>query len=187
MRVDPDNRLFGRMSRRRLEAEEIRDSLLSAAGRLDSTMGGPAIRDFKAPRRSVYIMTVRSDRTGFGPLFDIADSTAHIERRTVSTVAPQALFLLNNPFALEQARMTARRLLAEKAADDTERIRLVYMLLYGRPANADEIRIGMDFLAKARRGPAGRVASPGAPNVEEAAWTTYSQILLSANEFMYID
>ena len=79
----------GRMNRRRLEAEEVRDSLLAVAGRLDRTAGGPAMRDFNAPRRTLYLMTIRSDRSGFGPLFDQADSTAPVDRRTVSTVAPR--------------------------------------------------------------------------------------------------
>ena len=63
-----------------------------------ATRGGPAVRDFNAPRRTLYLMTIRSDRTGFGPLFDAADPTAPVDKRTVSTVAPQALFLLNHPF-----------------------------------------------------------------------------------------
>ena len=186
LRIDPDNRLFGRMNRRRLEAEEVRDSLLDAAGRLDTAMGGPAVRDLKTPRRTVYVMTIRSDRTGFGPLFDMADSTNLVDRRTVSTVAPQALFLLNDPFAIEQARSLSRRLLAE-AKDDAARIDRAYRLLYGRPASPEEARIGQAFLARARKAPTASMAGPGAPNVEETAWTAYSQILLSANEFMYVD
>src|SRR5215831_5901873 len=83
--ADPDNRLFGRMNRQRLEAETIRDNLLAVAGRLDFTMGGKATRDFTSPRRSLYQMTIRSDRSGFGPLFDMADSDAPVARRTVST------------------------------------------------------------------------------------------------------
>ncbi len=97
---DPDNLLLGRMNRRRLEAEALRDSVLAVSGRLDRTAGGPAVRDFAAPRRTLYLTTIRSDRSGFGPLFDTADPTAPVEKRTISTVAPQALFLLNHPFML---------------------------------------------------------------------------------------
>ena len=92
------------MNRRRLESEAIRDSLLAVAGRLDPTMGGPSYRDFNVPRRTLYLMTIRSDRSSFGPLFDAADSTAMVDTRVVSTVAPQALFLLNNPFVLDAGR-----------------------------------------------------------------------------------
>src|SRR5262249_10518877 len=74
VKADPDNRLFGRMARRRLESEAIRDALLAVGGRLDTTMGGPSVRDFAAPRRTVYLMTIRSDRSSFGPLFDAADA-----------------------------------------------------------------------------------------------------------------
>src|SRR5437763_15978962 len=76
LNADPGNRLFGRMNRRRLEAEALRDALLAVAGRLDPAMGGPAYRDLATPRRTLYLMTIRSDRSSFGPLFDAADSTA---------------------------------------------------------------------------------------------------------------
>ena len=64
------------MNRRRLEAEALRDRVLAVSGRLDRTMGGPAVRDFASPRRTLYLMTIRSDRSGYGPLFDTADPTA---------------------------------------------------------------------------------------------------------------
>jgi hypothetical protein len=172
LKADPDNLLFGRMNRRRLEAEAVRDNLLAVAGRLDHQPGGKAVRDFNSPRRTLYQMTVRSDRSGFGPLFDVADPTAIVDRRTVSTVAPQALFLLNHPFVLEQARTVAGRIRAEKS-DDTQRLETLYMRLYGRPPSADEARIGKEFLS--RSGPA------------EKAWEEYCQILLCANEFIYVD
>ena len=118
---DPENHLLSHMNRRRLEAEAVRDSLLAAAGRLDRTPGGPALRDFNVPRRTVYLMTIRSDRSGFGPLFDAADSTALVDRRTVSTVAPQALFLMNNPFILAQTKALAKRV-TDGDKDDRARI-----------------------------------------------------------------
>ena len=72
---DPDNRLFGRMNRRRLEAEAIRDSLLAVAGRLDATRGGPAFTDLAVPRRTLYLMSARTgaNTSDFGRLFDRAD------------------------------------------------------------------------------------------------------------------
>jgi hypothetical protein len=169
---DPDNLLFGRMNRRRLEAEALRDSMLAVSGKLDRTSGGPAIRDFAVPRRTLYVMTIRSDRSGFGPLFDSADPTAPVEKRTISTVAPQALFLLNNPFVLEQTQALAKRILAADK-DDEARIKSVYALLYGRPPAAEEAAIGRDFLKRAGGG--------------ETAWQEYAEVLLCANEFIYID
>ena len=69
--------------------------------------GGVADRDFATPRRTIYQMTIRSDRTGFGPLFDAADPTAPVDRRIDSTVAPQALFLMNHSFVAVQAKAAA--------------------------------------------------------------------------------
>jgi hypothetical protein len=172
LRLDPDNRLFSRQTRRRLTAEELRDSLLAVAGRLDRAPGGPADRDFARPRRTVYQMTVRSDRSGFGPLFDAADPTAPVDRRTESTVAPQALFLLNHPFAREQAKALAKRLLAEPAGDNAERIGRAYRLAYGRPPTAAEVRVGRELLR-------------GSP--DEAAWAAYCEVLLCTNELMFVD
>src|SRR5262249_59320537 len=108
--LDQDNRLCGRMNRRRLEAEAVRDNLLAVCGRLDRTPGGPAVRDFANSHRTLYLMTIRSDRSSFGPLFDAADATAMVDQRTVSTVAPQALFLLNHQFVWQQSRALARRI-----------------------------------------------------------------------------
>ncbi len=169
--ADPENRLFGRVDRRRLESEAVRDSLLAAAGRLDRTLGGPSTQDFANPRRTLYQMTIRSDRSSFGPLFDAADATAMVDRRTVSTVAPQALFLLNHPLVLDAARDLARRMLAEGPADQSGRIERAYALLFGRPPTASEVEIGVGLL-----GTGG-----------EAEWMAYGQVLLCTNEMIYID
>ena len=186
LRFDPDNHLFGRMNRMRLEAEALRDNLLSVSGRLDVTMGGPAYRDFNTPRRSVYLMTIRSDRSGFGPLFDAADPTATMDHRTNSNVAPQALFLMNDPFAIAQTKTLAKRLMGA-AADDPQRIATAYRLLYGRPPTSSETAIGVAFLGRMLHKP--QEKSAATPNDEPGmrAWQAYSQILLCANEFLYLD
>jgi cytochrome c553 len=172
--ADPDNRLFGHMNRQRLEAEIIRDNLLAVGGQLDFTMGGKATPDFNSSRRSLYQMTVRSDRTGFGPLFDMADSTAPVPTRAVTTVAPQALFLLNHPFVMKQKAALAQRILQdERIHDHQARIEKVYVLLYGRLPTEEELGIGLDFLT--RQGPTTDV------------WESYCEILLCANEFIYVD
>lgn len=167
--ADADNRWFGRMNRRRLESEAIRDSLLSVGGRLNPERGGLSVRDFKTPRRTLYITTIRSDRAGYGPLFDAADSTASVDRRTVSTVAPQALFLMNDPFILEQSQALAKRLSA--VTDEKARISEAYQLLFGRAPSLAETAIGLKFLG-AR---------------ESNIWEQYCQILLCSNEFVYVD
>jgi hypothetical protein len=177
LKLDPDNRLFSRMNRKRLEAEAVRDNLLAVSGKLDLTMNGPATRDFAGSRRTLYLMTVRSDKSGFGPLFDAADPESSVDRRTISTVAPQALFLLNDPFVLDITKALTRRLLANKAASDGERIQSAYVLLYGRPPTEEERGIGEKFLR--------RLTDRG--HKADAAWAAYCQVLLCANEFIYVD
>lgn len=183
LRSDPDNRLFGRMNRQRLESEALRDNLLAVAGRLDATMGGPAYREIATPRRTVYLMTIRSDRSGFGPLFDAADPTTTIDHRVNSTVAPQALFMMNNAFVAEQARALAKRL-QSLGTTDAERIDKAYRLLYSRPPTKRETEIGLGLLG--RNAPAAS-GETGKPTPHESAWQAYGQVLLCANEFVTVD
>jgi hypothetical protein len=180
--ADPDNRLWGRMNRRRLEAEELRDSLLAAAGSLQLVMGGRATRDFNVPRRSLYLMTIRSDRSSFRELFDAADPTAITDKRAVSTVAPQALFLLNHPFAVEQAKHLVRRSLGKVPGNEALAITRLYILLFGRPPAGQEVSIGQTFLRS--------VSDPSQTSYKEpseAAWIQYGQVLLCSNEFACLD
>jgi len=184
------------MNRRRLEAEALRDNVLAVAGTLNLETGGPAARDFASPRRTVYLMTIRSDRSGFGPLFDAADPTSSVEKRTVSTVAPQALFLLNSAFVMNQSKALAKRILATPAVDQTRIVNL-YDILYSRAPSTAEMLIGESFLRTSRSHAAGstipvRLAASSLPSgsaesMEESAWQQYCQILLCANEFMYVD
>ena len=126
------------------------------------------MRDFNSNRRTVYLTTIRSDRAGYGPLFDVADSTALVDRRTESTVAPQALFLLNHPFVRTQAKGLAQRL-EKMPGTDSDRLRQAYLLLYSRPPRAAEEKLGLDYLAGGGR------------------WADYCHLLLCANELLYID
>ncbi len=172
--LDPDNRWIGRMTPRRLEAEAIRDAMLLVAGRLDRRPGGPAGADLDRPRRSLYIQTARQDRGDFSTLFDAANPEQSVESRSVSTVAPQALFLVNGAFVQATARALARRLI-EQAPDDTARIDRAYRWLYGRPPRPEEVTIGRSFLARA------------AARGRDEAWFDYAHVLLCSNEFLYVD
>ncbi len=168
--ADPDDRLWGRYPPHRLEAEAVRDGLLAVAGKLDGTRGGPAVRDFNTPRRTLYLMTVRSDRTGFGPLFDVADSTAPVEKRTVSTVAPQALFLMNHPFVKAQAAAFADRVLA-RTGTDADRLDYAHRVAFGRPPTDEERRLGLEFVKGGGK----------------EAWAEWCHLLVQANEFVVIE
>src|SRR5258705_4618500 len=129
--------------------------MIFVSGRLDLAPGGPAGADVGALRRSLYIQTARWDRGSFATLFDAANPDASVEQRTVSTVAPQALFLLNHDFTLAQARMLAERLAADVPEDQVGRIRHAYRLLFGRPPTAEEIAVLSTILTRAGKPRAG--------------------------------
>jgi hypothetical protein len=175
LQKDPDNRWLGRMAPRRLEVEAIRDAMLAVVGRLDGKPGGPARIEIGQPRRSLYVQTTRWDRNNYSTLFDAANPDQSIEKRTVSTGAPQALFLLNHDFVLQQARELARVLQEQIPADDDNRIDHAYRLLFARPPDPAEKRAAKAFLQNA--------ASRGS----EAAWIDYAHVLLCSDEFVYLD
>jgi hypothetical protein len=171
---DPENRWLGRFAPRRLEAEAIRDAMLAAAGRLDPAAGGPATHDLSTTRRSLYVQTARWDRSNFAALFDAANPDASVEKRDVSTVAPQALFLLNHEFVLSQARHLAGRVTREVPKDEAARVERLFQLLFARSATAEELKVARELLATWKDGAV-------------AAWQDLAHVLLCSNEFAYID
>jgi hypothetical protein len=189
--IDPDDRWFWRFPRRRLDAEAIRDAMLVVSGRLDPARPGrhpfPPIEDwhwtqhdaFKAvypsDHRSVYLMTQRLVRHPFLALFDGPDTNTTTDVRGRSTVPLQALFFLNNPFVLECAEELAGRMIAARD-EPGDRIARGYELAWGRPPAADERARAIRFV---------REASAAAS--EREAWIGLARVLLTANEFLYID
>jgi hypothetical protein len=178
--VDPENRLLWRGPLRRLDAEEIRDSLLFVAGSLDETMGGPALElgSDKNHRRTVYARIRRADYTctsGTGgldrmlQLFDFADPASSVDQRTATNVPLQGLFFLNSDLAMSQADLVAKRIEAG-GGDNATKIQRAYRLAFGRPPKDEESRLGIEFL------------KAGGP----AAWRQYAQVLLSSNSFVYV-
>ncbi|HSH95343.1 MAG TPA: DUF1553 domain-containing protein, partial [Roseimicrobium sp.] len=169
--LDPENKLLSHQHRRRLTAEEFRDAMLRVSGKLDVAVGGKSVRELLDPRRTLYLTTIRSDRTGYQSLFDGADPTAIVEKRTEATVAPQSLFLLNHPFTVSQAEALASA--AIKAGSTTpDRVRWLWQRLFQHaPAAAD--------LSLADRALGG--------DADIARWTVYCQMLLCSNEFAYVD
>ena len=208
--ADAANRLLWRFPRRRLEAEALRDAILALSGRLDRTMGGSifdykgksAVDDYyrglfsagkggygfdayRSGRRSLYLPVVRNQLFPMFQLFDFADSNAVTSRRGDSTVAPQALFLMNSPFVMEQARHFAEDLLSRETADDRERVQLAHRKVLARPPSAEETEQALEYLAAypRKQGPG---EAEGAENRREA-WASYCQLLFGLNEFMYIE
>jgi hypothetical protein len=172
---DPENRWLARFAPRRLEAEAIRDSMLFVAGRLDPTPLGPATHDLNTTCRSLYVQTARWDRSNFATLFDAANPDAAVERRDVSTVAPQALFLLNHDFVLTQAKHLAERAARDVPKDETARVHRLFRLMFARPATPGELTVARQLLASPRKGGA------------DAAWEDLAHVLLCGNEFVYLD
>jgi hypothetical protein len=172
---DPENRWLGRFTGRRLEAEAIRDAMMFVTGRLDLSLGGAAGTNVDSLRRSLYVQTARWDRGTFAALFDAANPDASVEKRTVSTVAPQALFMLNNDFVQTQAAELTKRLLREAPADETGRIQWLSQILFTRPAREEELGIARQLLAKSGQ------------TETETAWRDLAHVLLCTNEFIYLD
>jgi mono/diheme cytochrome c family protein len=148
--ADPDNRLWGRMNRRRLDLEQMRDTLLAATGRLDlSQVGGKSVdlwsRPF-TPRRAVYGFIERQNLPGIFRTFDYASPDSTSARRFQTTVPQQALFFLNSPFSVEAAEAVAARKEIAGATDDGQRVRRLYLLLFGRLPDADETAAGLGYL-----------------------------------------
>jgi hypothetical protein len=184
LKITPENRLLSHMNRNRVDAESLRDAMLSASGVLDLTMGGktyPAnlANDygfaFNDPRRSVYAPVFRNSLPEIFEVFDFANPSMVTGRRNVSTVAPQALFLMNHSFVREQAQRTAIRLLAASAADEKARIDRAFLLTLARPATDAELTLSKKFLASA-----------ASDSSLDEAWTQFIQSLFGSIEFRYL-
>lgn len=148
LKKDPENRLLGRMNRQRLDFEPLRDTLLQLSNSLDATVGGRPAPTLLGGnnRRTIYAFVDRQDLPGLLRTFDFADAGAHSPMRNVTTVPQQALFLMNNPFVLQQVRgILARPEIAQVSAP-TDRVRLLFRQLYGRAPSALELSDSLSFL-----------------------------------------
>ncbi len=162
-RIDPENRLWGRAQRKRLDAEEIRDAMLVIAGNLDPQTGGTLFPETLAAdygytsdstRRSIYLPAFRNALPEIFEVFDFADTSMVTGKRTESTVAPQALFMLNSPFTAKQATLAAKRDIGDwPTATTTDRIQKAYTKTLGRNPTPSEIQIAVRFLNKAATNP----------------------------------
>ena len=183
---DPENRLLAHMNRRRLDAESLRDTMLSVGGTLEFEMGGATFPanlktdigfQFQAPRRSVYVPVFRCSLPEVFEVFDFANPSMVTGRRDVSTVAPQALYMMNHTFVRTQGRLTAERLLSESQLTTANRIDHAYLLILGRNATEAEISLSQQFL---------KSVTDTIENGEADAWTQMVQAMFSTIEFRYI-
>ncbi len=192
LKMDPQTRFSWRMPRQRLEGEAIRDSILAVAGTLDRSMGGPGVFPYIDPalwsassgrnwpgrpdsdpatwRRSVYVFTKRTIPLPMLEAFDKPDSIGSCARRNRSTIAPQALLLMNNAFVERQARFFAQRLERETGADEAARVDRAFELALGRKPSDTERKTSLEFI---RGGPYGLV--------------DFCLAMFNLNEFVYAE
>jgi Protein of unknown function (DUF1553)/Protein of unknown function (DUF1549)/Planctomycete cytochrome C len=180
--ADPRNQLLWRQNRRRLDFESTRDSVLAVAGKLDLKMGGRSVELFdsksSSTRRSVYGLVDRYDLDATFRTFDFPSPDISAPMRPVTTVPQQALFLMNSPFVLEQAKALASRADLPPATDLEARINRFYLDLFGRPAEPQEIEAGRRFVESQPKTEADKVPTP---------WEEYAQVLMMTNEFVFLD
>ncbi|HMZ21313.1 MAG TPA: DUF1549 and DUF1553 domain-containing protein, partial [Blastocatellia bacterium] len=188
--LDPENRLFWRMPRVRLEAEIIRDAILAVAGNLDRKVGGPAVYPYIDPklfqsstkrtwpgkadddpatwRRSLYVYSKRSIRYPLFETFDQPNLINSCERRNRSTIAPQALLLMNNNFVIFESQKFAERLRKDAGEDARAQIERAFRLALGRTPTAFELAKSAEFV----RGSSNGLAE-------------FCQAMFNLNEFVY--
>ena len=176
---DPGNRFLSHFSRRRLDVEEIRDSMLALDGTLDLTMGGTlqrgtgtdgensagrlSIDPATSKRRTVYLPLRRSNLPSLLNLFDFGDATTTCEGRALTNTAPQALFMMNSSFVNDRAEGLAKELRG--------RVDLIYQRILDRVPTAEEAREAVEYMEK----------------IGERGWLSLCRILLSSDEFIYVD
>jgi hypothetical protein len=177
---DPDNKLFWRRPALRLEAEVIRDSLLAVGGALDLTMYGPGTLEEGSKRRSIYFTVKRSKLIPMLQVFDAPEALSSIGERPQTTVAPQALLLMNNPHVRAYARGFARRITTAPSIE--EGIKKGYQVALTREPSAEELRESAAFVKVQME-----VHSKSADAARELALADFCQVLLCMNEFIYVD
>ena len=178
--ADPENRLVWRMNRRRLDFEGLRDSLLAVSATLDHKVLGTSVDITQTPfppRRTLYSHIDRQNLPGVFRTFDFASPDAHTPRRYLTTVPQQALYLMNHPFAVEQAQRLVAREELQRLTNTAERIAWLYQTLYARSPSVDETATGHRFIEQAKTSAADKLDP----------WARYAQVLLMSNEFTFVD
>ena len=174
-KIDSDNKLVWKQPVRRLQAEVIRDSILFVGGRLDTAMYGPGTLSEESRRRSVYFTMKRSKLIPSLIVFDAPDGTTGIGERSSTTVAPQSLYLMNNPYVRAAAYGLAKRATGDGQSRDAEVIARAYEIALCRPPAAGELAEALAFL----KGTSGAA--------REATLADVCQVLFCLNEFLYVE
>jgi hypothetical protein len=216
LEVDGGNRLLWHVRRTRLDGEEIRDSMLALAGRLDHEVYGPTSRpqlpegvepkgtwkpDASAAdrdRRSIYVLVKRNFRFPLLDVFDLPDMHNSCPQRTATVTAPQALALLNGDFTLRAAQRWCSRLLNEAEGDVSSAMRAAFAEVLSKPATEEQLTAARRFLAEqasavAAGGESSSTAAlpeplpPGMSRAEAAAMVDFCHALMNANEFLFVD
>jgi hypothetical protein len=197
---DVNNDLLWRFNRRRLTAEEIRDSILALAGTLDPkpaerhpfpaeadwhyTQHKPFVAEYSSTKRSVYLMQQRFRKNQYLELFDGADTNATTAVRPVSQTPVQALWSMNSQFAHEQARNFAQRMFSA-FSDEQARIGYAFECALGRPAEAEDVESVQKYLGEVTAA----LTESGLPEGERplAAFASFSRVLLTSNNLVFVD
>ena len=191
--ADPENRLLWRANRRRMEAEAIRDSLLAVSGQLDTTMGGKTLKHrnftnlnanalsrdpdlYASLRRSVYLPVLRSALYEVLAAFDFASPSTSNGNRGSTMVAPQALFMMNSRVVDEASRGFAERLATEGPSGDAERLHFAHQIAFSRRADDGMVPSWLRFLDRYEAAAGSRAE----------AWQALCRVLVSSNEFLYV-
>ncbi|MEM7231877.1 MAG: DUF1549 and DUF1553 domain-containing protein, partial [Planctomycetota bacterium] len=196
LEIDPENRLLWRWSPRRLEAEAIRDAVLEISGELDLQIGGQALThvanraflfdhtskdltSYESRRRSLYLPVVRNHLYDFFQLFDYPDPSVGNGHRATTTVATQALFVLNSEFFDRAAAGFAGRL---RSLDRKPRLERMFLEAYSRPPSSSELVRAEESLAQLESA----WRKDGHEDAESRAWKSIAQMILASSEFVYV-
>ena len=198
LQLDPENQLYWHAPLRRLEAEPLRDTLLTISGMLDKQLGGSlwehenfnlvfnhTSKDettYENDRRAIYLPIIRNHVYGMFELFDFPDPATVGGDRSSTTIAPQALFLLNSPLAMRSTEKLATSLLAKAIENNAQRLQTLYGLAYNRLPTEKEQQQALNFVAEFATAQGDNDVAQN----ELTAWQSLCQAVFASNEFMYL-
>ncbi len=178
---DPTNSLLWKQNLQRLDFEALRDTLLIVGGKLDHTLGGRPVDvlSLDTTRRTLYGLVDRRELPELFRTFDFANPDMTSSQRYNTTVPQQALFMMNSPLAISQAKNLAHRSELDKLSEPAEKVRQLYRLAFQRPPTADEIKLALEYVTKQSERTGGKTTMD--------AWERFAQALLQTNELIYVN